>query len=171
AAKGDQLAMLVVDGDDDPLPKPVPELAAAVGPDRQARLDQLAIRDPVLAKEADQIVLALAGRREAKLEFRHRRPRDTAGLQLDQRSLPGLVLEQDVMKVLGRQQVQSLDGAFELTLPAGAGRLLEDHPGLVGQQPQGAFEVDVLDVLDEGEMVAALLAAIAMPELFFRRYI
>ena len=49
-----------------------------VGADRQARLEQLAIRDPVLPQEADQVVLALARRSESKLELCHRRPRDAA---------------------------------------------------------------------------------------------
>jgi len=75
------------------------------------------------------------------------------------------------MEVLRRQQVQALDRALELPLPARAGRLLEHHARLLRQQPQRPAEVDLLDVLDEGEVVAALLAAVAMPQLLFRRHI
>jgi hypothetical protein len=125
----------------------------------------------MLAEEPDQVVLVLTRRREAQLELGHGSPRDPARLELDQGPLPGRVLEQDVMEILGGQQIQARDGPFELTLTPRAGRLLENHSRLLREQPQRAAEVDMLDVLDEGEVVAALLAAVAMPELLFRRYI
>src|SRR5437870_2135786 len=75
------------------------------------------------------------------------------------------------MEVLGGQQVQPLDRALELALPARPRRLLEYDARLLGQQPQRPAEVDLLDVLDEGEVIAALLAAVAMPELLLRRHI
>jgi len=75
------------------------------------------------------------------------------------------------MEVLSREQIQLRDRPLELALTPSTRRFLEDNAGLLGEQSQGAAEVDVLDVLDEREMVAALLAAVAMPELLFRRYI
>ena len=56
-------------------------------------------------------------------------------------------------------------------LPARPRRLFQHNAGLLGEQPQRPAEIDVLDVLDEGEVIAALLAAVAMPELLFRRHI
>src|SRR6266550_3241264 len=88
-------------------------------PARNARFLHLAVARPVLMEEADQVVLALPRRREAKLELGHGRPRDPARLELDQGPLPGRVLQQDVMEVLGSEQVQPRDGPFELTLTAG----------------------------------------------------
>src|SRR5207302_6819774 len=161
----------VVDGDDDPLPEPIPQFPSPIGLDRQPRFLHLAISRPVLSHEPHQVVLALPRRREAELELGHGGPGDAARLELDQGSLTRRVLQQDVMEVLGREQIQLRDRPFELPLTAGTRRFLEDDARLLCQQPQGAAEVDVLDVLDEGEVVAALLAAVAMPELLFRRYI
>ncbi len=170
-AKSDQFAMIVVDRDDDPLAEPVPQLPSPVGLYRQPGLHHLAVGRAVLAQEPDHVVLALPRRREAELELGHGPTRDPTRLELDQGALPGRVLQQDVMEVLGGQQIQLRDRPFELALPTGARRFLEDDPGLLREQPQGAAKVDVLDVLDEGEVVAALLTAVAMPELLFRRYI
>src|ERR1700682_152035 len=75
------------------------------------------------------------------------------------------------MEVLRGQQVEPLDRPLELPLPARPRRLLEHHARLLRQQPQRPAEVDLLDVLDEGEVVATLLAAVAMPQLLLRRYI
>ena len=125
----------------------------------------------MLAQEPDQVVLALPGRGEAQLELGHRSPRDAPGLELDQGSLAGGVLHQDVVEVLGGQRVQAHNRPFELPLPAGARRLLQDDPRLLSQQPQRSLEIKVLDQLDEAELIAALATAVAMPQLLFRRYI
>src|SRR5438128_11840833 len=98
--------MLVVDGDDDALAEAIPQLAPAIRLDGKARFLHLAVARPVLAEEADQVVLALPPRREAKSELGHRRPRDAARLELDQGPLPGRALQQGVMQLLGREQVQ-----------------------------------------------------------------
>jgi len=75
------------------------------------------------------------------------------------------------MEVLRGQQVQPLDGLLQLTLAPGPRRFLQLDPGLFGEQLQRRAEVDVLDLLDEGEVVPAFLAAVAMPQLLFRRHI
>ena len=120
-------------------------------------------------QETDQVVLPVAGRGEAQLEFGHRGPGHPARLELNERPLAGRVLHQDVVEILSGQSVESLNRPLEFPLPPGAGRLFEDDAGFLGQHPQRRTEIDVLDVLDEGEVVAALLAAVAMPELLLRR--
>src|SRR5439155_3957796 len=169
AAKRNQLAALVVDRDDDPLSESVPQLSPTLRPDRQTGIDYLAVGRAMLPQEADQVVLAVAGRGETKLEFGHRNPGDPTRFELDQRPLSGRVLQKDVVEILRRQQIEPLNRPFELPLPAGARRLLENDAGLLSQHPKRPTEIDVLDVLDEGEVVAPLLAAVAMPQLLFRR--
>src|ERR1700737_3757811 len=76
------------------------------------------------------------------------------------------------MEILGGEQVQPGDRSFEFTLTSGPWRFLEDDTPLLGEQPERILEQGkVLDLHDEGEVVAALPAAIAMPELLFRRHI
>ena len=169
AAEGNQLAALVVDRNDDPLPESVPQLSPTLRPHGQTCLDHLAVGRAMFFEEADQVVLPVAGRGEAQLEFGHGGPGDSARFELDQGSLSRRVLQQDVVEILRRQSVESLNRPFELALPPGAGRLFQNDAGLLGQHPQGPAEIDVFNVLDEGEVVAPLLAAVAMPELLLRR--
>jgi len=75
------------------------------------------------------------------------------------------------MEVLGGEPIQPLDRPFQFSLATRARRLLELHARLLGEQAQRRPEVDVLDLLDEGEVVPAFLAAVAMPQLLFRRHI
>ena len=60
----------------------------------------------------------LARRRETELKLGHLGLRDATGLQLNQCSLAGGILHQDVMKVLRGKPVQPEDGPFGLALPA-----------------------------------------------------
>ena len=109
-----------MDGNDDPLAEAVPQFSSAIRLDRQSRFLHLAVGRPVLAEEAHQVVLALPRRREAKLELGHGGAGDPARLELDEGPLPRCVLQQDVMEVLGREQVQLRDRPFELALTPGA---------------------------------------------------
>ncbi len=86
-----------------------------------------------------------------------------------QELLPGLARRQrpeDVLVVLGGEPVQLEQAPAQLgPLLRRAAALGQLHPGHLGQDAEGADEVSLLDLLDESEHVAALLAAEAVPRL------
>ena len=160
ATEAEHLPPLIRDGEDQAVAEVV---APAAG---QPRLDQLGEVGSILHQVADQCGPGrTAGGSEADPETSRQRLVHAALGEQPASRLPAGQAPEHVLVELGGA-VAELDRAA----PGGAasgrpGALLQLDPGTLGEDLQGAGEVDPLDPLDEGEDVAPLVAAVAVKHL------
>ena len=157
AGEGQRLAALVADRDHQALLEEVP------APPQEPCGIGVGERAAAIAKEVGEVV---GPRRVAKLELAGRGLGDSPLLEQRAARLSRFGRPEHVLVVLARQSVEVDDPAPQLRALAGDARLLlELDPGPLGQRFQGAPKVGLVDQLHEGEEVAALLAAEAVPGL------
>ena len=169
-SEAEHLAALVADREDEAIPKTVAGPAAPSGGMHETGVDQLLDAGAPLAGQIPrQRVLAGAARGgETDAEAPGQRLVDASVAEQGTAGLACGCRPQHVL-VVGLRLGVELDRAA--ATPAGAaarvGAAFELHPGAVGEHVERLPEVDALDLLDEREEIAAVVTAVAVPDLAF----